>query len=101
MSKRKELDLMMDPEGEIGSTPPWLQQGKSIDTRVFCEEFLEENPMLCFKEETMKAQYGILRFAKYKGLKSGTSKPITSAPRKLTPAIPTWTPPAAASTSIW
>ena len=47
MSKAQDMALMMDPEGEIGSTPPWLQQGKSIDTRVFCEEFLEENPMLC------------------------------------------------------
>ena len=43
MSEYKYLALMMDPAGEIGSMPPWLQQGKSIDTRVFCEEFLEEN----------------------------------------------------------
>ena len=47
MSEYKDLDLMMDPGGEIGNMPQWLQQGKSIDTRVFCEEFLEENPMLC------------------------------------------------------
>ena len=36
-----------------------------------------------------------------KARRSGTSKPITSAPRRTTPAIPMWTPPAAASTSIW
>ena len=36
MSEYKDMDLMMDPEGEIGNTPSWLQQGKSIDTRVFC-----------------------------------------------------------------
>ena len=47
MSEYKDMELLMDPEGEIGSTPPWLQQDKSIDTRVFCEEFLEEHPMLC------------------------------------------------------
>ena len=51
MSKAKETELMMDPEGEIGNTPPWLQQDKSIDTRVFCEEFLEENPMLCINNQ--------------------------------------------------
>ena len=41
MSQFKDMDLMMDPEREIGSTPPCLLD-KSIDTRVFCEEFLEE-----------------------------------------------------------
>ena len=51
MSKYKDMDLMMDPEGEIGNTPSWLQLGKSIDTRVFCEEFLEENPMLCINNQ--------------------------------------------------
>ena len=51
MSKYKDMDLMMDPEGEIGSTPSWLQQGKSIDTRVFCEEFLEEYLMLCINNQ--------------------------------------------------
>ena len=55
MSEYTEMDLMMNQEGTIGNMPQWLQQGKSIDTRVFCEEFLEENPMLCiadrFKEE--------------------------------------------------
>ncbi len=54
MSQFKDMDLMMDPEREIGNTPPWLLD-KSINTRVFCEEFLEETPMLCivdrFKEE--------------------------------------------------
>lgn len=50
MSQFKDMDLMMDPGGEIGNTPPWLLD-KSIDTRVFCEEFLEENPMLCINNQ--------------------------------------------------
>ena len=50
MSKRKDLDRMMDPEGEIDNRPLWLL-GKSIDTRLFCEEFLEENPMICINNQ--------------------------------------------------
>ena len=42
----------------------------------------------------MKAQYAILRFAKYKGLKSATLSLTMSAPRKNTPAIRMWTRPA-------
>ena len=47
MSKARDMALMMDPEGEIGSTPPWLQQGKSIDTRVFCEELYDVYKLWC------------------------------------------------------
>ena len=38
-----------------------------------------------------RPQYAILRFAKYKGRRSGTLKPTTSAPKRNTPAIPMWT----------
>ena len=48
-----------------------------------------------------KAQYAIMRFAKYKGLKSAISRPITSAQRKSTPVIPMWIPAEASTTSIW
>ena len=50
MSEYRDMDLMTGPEGEIDNRPPWLL-GKSIDTRLFCEEFLEENPMLCINNQ--------------------------------------------------
>ena len=46
MSEFKDFDLMMAPDEEIGNCPAWYGD-KSIDARVFCREFLDENPMLC------------------------------------------------------
>ena len=48
-----------------------------------------------------KAQYGILRFAKYKGPEIATSKRITNAQKKNTRAIPMWTLLAASTTFTW
>ncbi len=50
MSEYKDFDLMMDPEAEIDNAPMWYTP-ESIDSRIFCEEFLRENPMLCIGGE--------------------------------------------------
>ena len=48
-----------------------------------------------------KAQYAIMRFAKYKGPEIGNIEATTSAQRKSTPAIPMWIPAEASTISIW
>ena len=49
----------------------------------------------------MKAQYAILRFAKYKGPEIGHIEAHNERTKEKTPAILTWTRPAVTSTSIW
>lgn len=50
MSNYKDWDLMMDPEHEAENAPHWYGED-FIDSRIFCEEFLAENPMLCINDQ--------------------------------------------------
>ena len=48
-----------------------------------------------------KAQYAIMRFAKYKGPEIGNIEAHNERTRKSTPVIPMWIPAEASTTSIW
>ena len=48
-----------------------------------------------------KAQYAIMRFAKYKGPEIGNIEAHNERTKESTPAIPMWIPAEASTTSIW
>lgn len=50
MNELNDPDLMIEEEDEDEEYPDWFL-GKTVDTRIFCREFLLENPLLCIDKK--------------------------------------------------